>query len=333
MSASRGISRAVRHPPDGSAPPMDRWWTAVQHDGHCPQFCQGRKHPWVCRTAACSACPLSKVCAPGRTHAASGNLSWHRGLPGSWSCRKEWPPKNMYIIFSMQRSGSTTACNVINTLPNSICAFELLAAPPGSSQAIIDRYREDPESVLRESFYEQLRNYPKAPCAWGFKVFPEHVTSEAVKRLWGMARKVVILERRNISAQVQSLQRAHATGCWVGAGEDPSRCPHVQSHVSAADIYRHAQASHLWYSRQRDEANAHSAGTDSLLHVTTEDFLAMNHSQWRSLLGAFLLFCRPCWEQGRGGHSHVQAVWRRPMPPLPAPAPPTIAHTVARLMI
>ena len=109
-------------------------------------------------------------------------------------------------------------CNVINTLPNAACSFEVLASPEHGGQAAIDDYHRHPERVLKANFAEQFRKYPKAPCVWGFKVFPEHVTNASLSWIWKNTKKAIILERRNITAQYVSLQRAIATGCWKGAG-------------------------------------------------------------------------------------------------------------------
>ena len=100
-------------------------------------------------------------------------------------------------------------CNIINTLPNAVCAFELLGPPENADQTTVNKYYYgtiyDPESVLRKSFTEEFRNHPKAPCVWGIKVFPEHVSEASLAWLWKHSKKVIILERTNITAQLLSL--------------------------------------------------------------------------------------------------------------------------------
>jgi hypothetical protein len=101
----------------------------------------------------------------------------------------------------------------------------------------------------------------------------------------------------NIKAQLLSLQRAHATGCWVGMGQEPTRCPMAQVLMTPMALSKQAMLSSTWYAQHWAMSRRH-AQEGRLLHITTERFLGMNKSLWRSTLGAFLLFCKPCWEQG-----------------------------------
>eukprot|EP00966_Prymnesium_polylepis_P207663 4810169-Prymnesium_polylepis.2 len=124
----------------------------------------------------------------------------------------------------------------------------------------------------------------RAPCVWGFKVFPEHTTNESLAWLWKHSAKAIILERQNVTAQVVSLQRALTTGCWKGAGEAPGRCPKVDPSLSNDLVSKHTILSQTWYTRQRSALRAH-ARDGHLLDLTTEGLLSMDHSRWRSMLG------------------------------------------------
>ena len=52
--------------------------------------------------------------------------------------------------------------------------------------------------LLQETFESAYRPYNKAPCAWGFKIFPSHVNNETfMSWLWERMDAAIILERRN----------------------------------------------------------------------------------------------------------------------------------------
>jgi hypothetical protein len=55
----------------------------------------------------------------------------------------------------------------------------------------------------------------------------------------------------NIKAQLLSLQRAHATGCWVGMGQEPTRCPMAQVLMTPMALSKQAMLSRstFWSAR------------------------------------------------------------------------------------
>ena len=92
----------------------------------------------------------------------------------TWSCGPSWPPRTLYAIFAMAHSASTTACGVVNTIPDASCADERLN-PNRTTAEWHRQLLSDPESALRQKYEEAMRKagaHVHAPCAWGFKVYP-----------------------------------------------------------------------------------------------------------------------------------------------------------------
>ena len=79
-----------------------------------------------------------------------------------------------------QKTTSTTACGVINTLPDAQCSYELLnpgEAASADDAALLAQLDESPErleSVLKSAFERSVTANAagRAPCVWGFKIFP-----------------------------------------------------------------------------------------------------------------------------------------------------------------
>lgn len=168
----------------------------------CPPWCfKSFVRSWACDTAECEPCrdecervklpeqssPRRNATAPrgssvvraGRGH-GGGMPFLSTGMEHTWTCSPAaWPPRRMYVMFSMQRSASTTACGVINTLPDAFCAYELLAE---GNRRYTDEDRKlmraDPAGFLRRQFRALVAGRATAPCAWGFKLFPEHAGAQ-----------------------------------------------------------------------------------------------------------------------------------------------------------
>ncbi|CAK0837157.1 unnamed protein product [Prorocentrum cordatum] len=126
----------------------------------------------------------------------------------------------------------------------------------------LDKCKQD---CLTNSLDRYWRQCKERRC--GFKVFPEHLASctsgPKYFRDIGLS-KVIILERRNHTAQYESLAKAYATGDWgwgLGGSVDPEwRNKHPQEEFE--------RSVNDWYSTLRELYN-------TSLHVYVEDYIAL----------------------------------------------------------
>lgn len=56
-----------------------------------------------------------------------------------------------------------------------------------------------------------------------------------------------------VQAQLESLLRAKASGCWLSGGG----CPELEVEVNPSQIEEHQQLSDKWYTAQREHASQH----------------------------------------------------------------------------
>lgn len=176
----------------------------------CPAWCVAPfVRSWACETATCAPCrdACDKVPFPQRQLPKVGENSRrtkrrvgavYAGMSDSWSCHAAWPPHRLFVIFAMPRTGSTTLCGVLNTLEDTHCAYEALNPGELASQDQRAMLASDSVQVLREEFEGAYSGFGRAPCAWGFKIFPQHLrNSTFMAWLWSHIDSAIMLERIN----------------------------------------------------------------------------------------------------------------------------------------
>ena len=148
----------------------------------CPPTCLNTSIPWWYR----------EQCRPCKTVIRSDRES-------SWTCTPTWPPRRMYVLFSMQRSATQTACYLVNSLPDTQCAAGELLNPEHWRRAMKRPLAGlHPQEALRQAFERDHAGSRAAPCTWGFRIFPEHLWHpELLDWLWETLDAAIILERTN----------------------------------------------------------------------------------------------------------------------------------------
>ena len=212
----------------------------------CPRWCLSQAaRSWACETLDCQPCveaclaikpPAWKVLgaaapkpdepfrdiATSNDHQVVAESAWLASQQRTWTCPPTWPPRHLFVLFTLPRSASSTACSVINTLPDSYCAYELLnekqAAWDDSQRKLLN---EDPAHFLQQQYEAAFSGTRAAPCAatfelkgrtrrpqslrvvarrciWGFKAFDIHLTNVTFLD-WLMPRLSTefVLERRD----------------------------------------------------------------------------------------------------------------------------------------
>ena len=81
----------------------------------------------------------------------------------SWTCSPTWPPQHLYVIFTLPRSASTTACNVINTLDDAYCGHELLNQNQISRADERALVKSDPARLVQHRFEAAFADKRAAP--------------------------------------------------------------------------------------------------------------------------------------------------------------------------
>ena len=103
----------------------------------------------------------------------------------------------MFVMFSMARSATNTACYLINSLPDTYCDDELLNRGRRKNQTgqPLDK---NPLKSLQTAFEAAYSSSGKAPCTWGFRLFPQHVSEPwLLDWLWMAVDAAIVLERAN----------------------------------------------------------------------------------------------------------------------------------------
>ena len=155
----------------------------------CPRQCFDPSIPWWYRDE-CQACRLNE-------------MSWIKER--TWTCPPTWPPRKLFVIFSMQRSATQTACFSADALPDTACRGELLNQglnPRSGRSGPAGRSRSgpllDPERELRDSFEATRSASGLAPCTWGFSLLSDPPPDpQLLKWLWDILDASIILERLN----------------------------------------------------------------------------------------------------------------------------------------
>ena len=196
---------------------------ALEPTSGCPAWCRAPSaHSWACETLECAPCRETCLQVPLPKH-YEGAVQYE-GKEESWSCAPVWPPNRFFVVFSMQRTASSTACNVINTLPDSHCAYELLNLGQVAGDEPRAFLRDDPAGYLVSRFEEEFAPYGKAPCTWGLKIFSTHTgrwNTTFHRWLWGRIDTAIILRRENGAEVPRPHPRLHVRP--VLTATDPPR--------------------------------------------------------------------------------------------------------------
>ena len=126
------------------------------------------------------------------------------------------PPTSseLYIIFSMRRSSTTTLCSDLNRAKKH-CYYELLnygknqtgrqwADRLGWTQAQIQSYPKE--------FVDRVRRTSSLQ-TFGYKLFPEHIPHYKLPDILDHNQTCIIYRRANVTAQYLSWKRAVDHGC------------------------------------------------------------------------------------------------------------------------
>ena len=194
----------------------------------------------------------------------------------------------IFVIFARPRTASTTLCDHLNQQPEVTMLYELLSFRHADDDPFgIKRFRCELGYCVQAAWEADLPGFMRAVAAHcptrlcGFKIFDKEILPSAavdsIFSLGGQATKMIILERKDVDAEYQSVTKAWTTGNWEST-------PCLERHASrrhasprllgAADTFntsmqefRNQQS--RWYSKVRSFA---SHGPQ--LEVTTEDFVA-----------------------------------------------------------
>ena len=174
----------------------------------CPSWCfLSRNRYWACDVIECAPCQeaclatLRPTLRPERQMPKGSKLAADFApLANTWTCAPVWPPQQLFVLFAMARSASTTVCHVINTFSDSHCAYEMLNPTPlhVKSASERDAMLRDPESFMKAKFESTFSDIGVAPCTWGFKLFPDHSDNATFHNLlWEQLNSAIILKRLN----------------------------------------------------------------------------------------------------------------------------------------
>lgn len=176
-----------------------------------------------------------------------------------------------YVIFSMQRSGTTTLCRDLNRLKMN-CLYELFNWGENNAGLKWGQYlnvsAEQAELSPMEYVSRVLRaeNTSRPPgqhiaqigsmggptrvqCQSGFKLFPGHaIQPQAAAKL---TTTCIIYRRQNVSAQYLSLKRARTYGCWGTRPEEQRKsanCTKRRAPAAIGDDFEEFRQLHQdWY--------------------------------------------------------------------------------------
>ncbi|KAL1504175.1 hypothetical protein AB1Y20_010584 [Prymnesium parvum] len=221
------------------------------------------------------------------------------------------PELTRFLILSRQRSASTTLVSMLDKHPNVTCLMELLnpggpIMPFLSPRLVVAGEKYVDMTALREAL--GVRTHPEAMTnlpavmsrfwGWcphatcGFKVFDDHVRQPArLSQLIShkLSRgstpiKLVVLERRNVSAEYVSWQRAMSTGVWGRRPGDQRQRGTIPRPTLASSVsFEEFRAKHeAWF------LSVHSlAATLPTLRLITEEMIKTEHSLARTQLRLF----------------------------------------------
>ena len=158
------------------------------------------------------------------------------------------PPLGDYVIFSMQRSASTTLCTWLNGYNGTDCQYELLNFGVQQSgykwshllNISVDHIHKHPEvfvNLVRSKMSTNITSF-------GFKVFPQHINWSLLPALIRDNRTCIILSRANITAQYISWKRAHTSGCWATSG---TQCHNISISFDNTEFEHYKANRDQWY--------------------------------------------------------------------------------------
>jgi len=182
--------------------------------------------------------------------------------------------RKAFVVLTMPRSASTTFCERLRDVEGFGCSGELLWHGRTTLTQIVQQRRKKcsiwPLDTCDQGCLTTALDMYWSKCKTrrcGFKVFPEHLESctsgPQYFRDIGV-NKVIILERRNQTAQYESLAKAYATGNW-GWGPGGKRDPEWSKDNPQQEFVR---SMNQWYSTLRELYN-------TSLHVYVEDYLTL----------------------------------------------------------
>ena len=172
-----------------------------------------------------------------------------------------------YVIFSMQRSGTTTLCRDLNRLKMN-CLYELFnwgennAGHKWGQQLNVSAEQaelspmEYVSRVLRAenasrplgqhiAQIDSMGGPTRVQCQSGFKLFPGHaIQPQAAAKL---ATTCIIYRRQNVSAQYLSLKRARTYGCWGTRPEEQRNCRQKEPLPIGDDFEEYKRMYTDWY--------------------------------------------------------------------------------------
>ena len=146
--------------------------------------------------------------------------------------------QNRFLIFSRQRSASTTLARLLDEHPQVTCLLELLnAGGPKvqflSHQLVAPAAKQVDMTGLRaalnvSSHSDAMADLPRVMARFwdwcphktcGFKIFDDHLRAPAslqdlLGRVPKRPLKLIVLERNNVTAEYLSWQKAVSTGHW-----------------------------------------------------------------------------------------------------------------------
>tara|TARA_B110001452_G_scaffold261231_1_gene259779 strand:+ start:654 stop:1487 length:834 start_codon:yes stop_codon:yes gene_type:complete len=221
----------------------------------------------------------------------------------------EQPHQQRFLLFSQPRSASSSFVNLLNAHPQVLCEAEVLSDSWDADGQAWKRdlgFRKKGDIMRRlpsfmASFWasacgfrpigpssravQRLRRRKRRPSACGFKVFQRHFRwmppAANLSRLLRGAPpgsvRVIVLERRNVSAEFGSWRRAMTSGNWgitPGAQRDAAavgfRNPARAANTTFAQFARMHRA---WFQKARE-----LVPRPLLLHLWAEDLTRDNVS-------------------------------------------------------
>ena len=100
---------------------------ALEPISGCPAWCLAQfARSWACQTVECAPCLRECLSVPLPTNVTTrprvnghsfSSMVMYTEKEDTWSCAPVWPPQRLFVLFATPRTGSTTACGVINSLP------------------------------------------------------------------------------------------------------------------------------------------------------------------------------------------------------------------------
>ena len=165
-----------------------------------------------------------------------------------------------YVIFSMQRSGTSSFCTHLNQLNNTMCYYELLSCKDkilkdvAYSCSNIERIytQKLPYSYTRNLTKGNLSNcyckannkhiflnklkeiYLKNNIKFGYKIFPGHIAHNELKFILDKNTTCIVLKRENVTAQYLSLKNPIQSGCWIKT-RNTSKCKENKNKTDTID--------------------------------------------------------------------------------------------------